>query len=90
MERYELNLQRHFQSLVRMERVSWNLANAGAKVDFALFASIRFFLQRCLFYLITTLKKLRERKVRVFVQVIFSKKKSYILIEFLILKSELT
>ena len=69
MERYELNMQRHFQSLVPMERVSWNLANAGAKVDFALFASIRFFLQRSLFYLITTLKKLRERKVRVFVQV---------------------
>ena len=37
MERYQLNLQRSFQSLVPMERVAWNLANSGVEVDFSLF-----------------------------------------------------
>jgi hypothetical protein len=69
MERYELNMQRQFQSLIPMTRVSWAMANAGLEVDFALFASIRFHLQRNIFFLISTLKKLKEQKVCVFSQV---------------------
>ena len=69
MERYELNMQRHFQSLVPMERATWNLANSGVHVNFALFAQIRFFLQRCIFNLVSALKRLKEQRVRIFQQV---------------------
>merc|ERR1712130_80386 len=68
MERYELNMQRQFQSLVPMERATWNLANSGVHVNFALFAQIRFFLQRCIFNLVSALKRLKEQRVRIFQQ----------------------
>ena len=75
MERYQLNLQRSFQSLVPMERVAWNLANSGVEVDFSLFGSLRFYLQRSLYKVITTLKRLKQKKIAVIQQVnIFSEK----------------
>ena len=69
MERYQLNLQRSFQSLVPMERVAWNLANSGVEVDFSLFGSLRFYLQRSLYKVITTLKRLKQKKISVIQQV---------------------
>ena len=70
MERYQLNLQRSFQSLVPMERVAWNLANSGLEVDFSLFGSIRFYLQRSIYKVISTLKKLKQLRIPVIQQVI--------------------
>ena len=69
MERYQLNLQRSFQSLVPMERVAWNLANSGVEVDFSLFGSLRFYLQRSLYKVISTLKRLKQKKITVIQQV---------------------
>ena len=69
MERYQLNLQRSFQSLVPMERVAWNLANSGIEVDFSLFGSIRFYLQRSIYKVVSTLKKLKQLKIPVIQQV---------------------
>jgi len=69
MERYQLNMQRKFQSLIPMERVSWNLANSGVEVDFSLFGSIRFYLQRSLHKTVTTLKRLKQNRVTVINQV---------------------
>lgn len=71
MERYQLNLQRSFQSLVPMERVAWNLANSGLEVDFSLFGSIRFYLQRSIYKVISTLKKLKQMRIPVIQQVVF-------------------
>ena len=69
MERYQLNLQRSFQSLVPMERVAWNLANSGIEVDFSLFGSIRFYLQRSIYRVVSTLKRLKQMKIPVIQQV---------------------
>ena len=52
-----------------MERVAWNLANSGIEVDFSLFGSIRFYLQRSIYKVVSTLKKLKQLKIPVIQQV---------------------
>ena len=69
VERYELNLQRKFQSLVPMERVTWNLAAAGLELDFEMFASVRYFLQRSMFSLANLVKTIKLKGTRIIQQV---------------------
>lgn len=69
VERYELNLQRKFQSLVPMERVTWNLAAAGLELDFEMFASVRYFLQRSMFNLANHVKTIKLKGTRIIQQV---------------------
>jgi len=52
-----------------MERVTWNLAAAGLELDFEMFASVRYFLQRSMFNLANVVKNIKTKGIRVIQQV---------------------
>jgi hypothetical protein len=52
-----------------MERVTWNLAAAGLELDFEMFASVRYFLQRSMFSLANLVKTIKLKGTRIIQQV---------------------
>ena len=52
-----------------MERVTWNLAAAGLELDFEMFASVRYFLQRSMFTLANSVKFIKSKGIKIIQQV---------------------
>ena len=55
-----------------MERVTWNLAAAGLELDFEMFASVRYFLQRSMFTLASAVKSIKADANSKIIQQVFT------------------